>query len=99
MKSRSLSIRARILILLLAPLLPLLGIWFFSTNESFSSALDLLNSRTTADDAGVPANVVLIEIQAERKMSVVHLGQTVPPSLVAQRQRTDEAIAYFQRVS
>jgi signal transduction histidine kinase len=98
MKSRSLSIRARILVLLLAPLLPLLGIWFSSTNESFGSALDLLDSRTTADDAGVPANVVLTEIQAERKLSVVHLGQTVP-LLVAQRQKTDEAIAYFQRVS
>ena len=76
MKSRSLSIRARILVLLLAPLLPLLGIWFSSTYESFGSALDLLDSRTTADDAGVPANVVLTEIQAERKLSVVHLGQT-----------------------
>ncbi len=99
MKSRSLSIRARILILLMAPLLPLLGIWFFSTNESLGSALALLNSRATADDAGIPANLVVTEVQVERKLSVVNLGQPLQPVLVAQRQKTDEVIATFQRLS
>ncbi len=101
MKKRSWSIRTRILVLLLAPLLPLIGIWVFSTAGSFDSAVSLLNAKVEADNAGTPSNPVVVEIQAERKLSMVAVGTPKGggPDLKVQRGRTDAAIKEFRRLS
>lgn len=91
---RTWSIRSRVVVLLLAPLLPLLGMWAFSTGISLSSAGNLLDAQTNADELGLPASLVVFHLQAERKMSAVFvtIGQT-DPALKAKRQEVDAAIA------
>jgi hypothetical protein len=87
---RTWSIRSRVVLLLLAPLLPLVGMWAFSTSLSLSSAGNLLNAQTNADEIGLPASLVVFQLQAERKMSAVFVttGQA-DPALKAKRQEVD----------
>jgi signal transduction histidine kinase len=91
---RTWSIRTRVIVLLLAPLLPLLGMWAFSTAVSLSSAGNLLDAQTNADEIGLPASQVVFDLQAERKMSAVFVttGQA-DPELKARRQVVDNDIA------
>src|SRR4051812_30113141 len=88
------SIRSRVVILLLAPLLPLLGMWVFSTSISLSSAGNLLDAKTNADEIGLPASLTVFRLQAERKMSAVFVttGQA-DPALKTIRQDVDSSIA------
>src|SRR5262249_24367872 len=91
---RTWSIRTRVIVLLLAPLLPLLGMWAFSTAVSLSSAGNLLDAQTNADEIGLPASQVVFDLQAERKMSAVFVttGQA-GPELKARRHVADNHIA------
>lgn len=91
---RTWSIRSRVVVLLLAPLLPLLGMWAFSTAVSLSAAGNLLDAQTNAEEIGFPASQVVFDLQAERKMSAafVTTGQA-DPDLKPRRQVVDRDIA------
>jgi signal transduction histidine kinase len=81
-------------------LLPLVGIWVFSTAGSFESAVSLLNAKVEADNAGTPSNPVLVAVQAERKLSMAYVSLLKDkPALTIERERTDAAIADFRRLS
>src|SRR5262245_27456254 len=88
------SIRTRVVILLLAPLLPLLGMWLFSTGTSLSAAGKLLDAKTNADEIGLTASQTVFYLQSERKMSAVLVttGQA-DPALKGMRQDVDKSIA------
>jgi len=91
---RTWSIRSRVVVLLLAPLLPLLGMWAFSTGISLSTAGNLLDAQTNADELGLPASLVVFNLQAERKMSAVFVTTAqADPALKAKRQEVDASIA------
>jgi signal transduction histidine kinase len=91
---RTWSIRSRVVVLLLAPLLPLLGMWAFSTAVSLSAAGNLLDAQTNAEEIGLPASQVVFDLQAERKMSAafVTTGQA-DADLKPRRQVVDKDIA------
>jgi signal transduction histidine kinase len=95
------SIRSRIGILLLAPLVPLLGMWAFSTSISLASALNLLNAKTNAEEAVLPASEVVYQLQLERKLSTrfVSGDGRVEQELKSQREQTDVAIADLRRLA
>jgi signal transduction histidine kinase len=90
----TMSIRSRVVLLLLAPLLPLLGMWTFSTSVSLASASNLLDAKRSAEEIALPTSAVVVQLQAERKMSAVFVttGQT-NPELKAKRAQVDRTIA------
>jgi signal transduction histidine kinase len=96
---RGLSIRARVLTLLLAPLLPLLGMWAFSTTETVSTALNLFDAKTNIDRAGDPANKVVEALQLERKLTLLYVSEKAHSgnALTDQRRATDAAITDFHK--
>ncbi|MEU5548930.1 nitrate- and nitrite sensing domain-containing protein [Micromonospora sp. NPDC047793] len=108
MNTRDWPIRSKLTALVVVPVTALLALWIFATTLTFGPALDLLAARTLLYDLGRPGETVVAELQRERRLSVVHLGSPrtvcgqpptncVLPELVAQRDRTDIAIAELQR--
>ena len=88
------SIRSRVVILLLAPLVPLLGMWVFSTGISLSAAGNLLDAKTNGDEIGLPASNTVYFLQSERKLSAIFVttGQA-DPALKTGRKDVDASIA------
>ncbi|MBB5872505.1 signal transduction histidine kinase [Allocatelliglobosispora scoriae] len=101
MKRRTWSIRTRILTLLFAPLVPLVGMWIFSAGVTMGPALALLDAQTNVEFAGDPAAAVVEQLQVERKLSVLFVSSKSDDGreLTAQRAKTDEKIADFRRLS
>ncbi|MFI6521757.1 nitrate- and nitrite sensing domain-containing protein [Spirillospora sp. NPDC050679] len=102
MSPRLSSIRSRITLLVLVPLLSLAGLWAFVTVTSYGDAAQLLNSREFQQKSVLPTQRLIGELQKERRLSVWRLG--ADPSadrgvLNAQRQSTDEARAAVERHS
>lgn len=99
MNTRNWSIRSKITALLLVPLLALVVLWGFATSLTVPPAIDLLNFRTTSENVGLPAEILMTELQRERRLSVIYLGGS-PKTLAVldeQRARTDQAAAVFRR--
>lgn len=96
---RGFSIRSKIVVLLLAPLVPLLIMTIFTVGIANSPARSLGNAHTSVDSAGVPVGIVLSTLQAERALSVRlvsdkgHDHPQVTTQLAAARQATDGAMA------
>ena len=65
MNTRNWNIRAKITALLLVPLLALVALWGFATSLTIPPALDLLNFRTTSENVGQPAEVLMTELKKE----------------------------------
>jgi signal transduction histidine kinase len=100
MNTRNWSIRSKITALLLVPLLALVVLWGFATSLTAPPAINLLNFRTTSENVGQPAEILMTELQRERRLSLVYLGGTGGlPALDDQRARTDEAAASFRRTA
>ncbi|MFC4019397.1 nitrate- and nitrite sensing domain-containing protein [Micromonospora sp. GCM10011542] len=98
MRTRDWPIRSKLTALVVAPVTALLALWIFATTLTFGPALDLLSSRTLLYDLGRPGETVVVELQRERRLSVVQLAGTAAlPALAEQRQRTDRAVAELRR--
>ncbi|MEV7983745.1 nitrate- and nitrite sensing domain-containing protein [Micromonospora sp. NPDC085948] len=98
MRTRDWPIRSKLTALVVVPVTALLALWIFATTLTFGPALDLLSARTLLYDLGRPGEVVVTELQRERRLSVVQLaGTTRLPVLAEQRERTDRAIAELRR--
>jgi len=83
------------------PLVALLAVWLFATVLTADPALTLLSARTLAADVANPGEVVITELQRERRLSVQYLAD---PSatlglLTEQRAATDRAIDDFRRAA
>jgi signal transduction histidine kinase len=94
--NRRWTIRARILTLLMAPMIPLLAMLVFATSVALGPAINLRNARISVDAAGYPAAAVVVELQAERKASIYAVsspanGQAETSGLNAVRKATDAA--------
>lgn len=95
---RQWSIRAKIVALLLAPLIPLLVMTVFTVAVTLGPATNLRNARTSVDGAGFPAAILATQLQQERALSVVYTSTpTRRPETAAllstARAATDTAIA------
>ncbi len=99
MRTRDLSVRTKILALLLAPILALVALWIVATAATLDAARSLTAAQTYRDYARTPAERLIDQLQQERKLSVVYLGdkRADPEPLKDQRSRTDAALAAYRR--
>ena len=99
MKSRHWSIRSKIIALISVPLVALLALWAFATVLTSGPALNLLSARTLVTRINNPGQVLVSELQRERRLSVEYLSTTgtVTPALIAQRAATDRAALAFRQ--
>src|SRR5438067_10536075 len=74
MRTRDLSVRTKILALLLAPLLALVALWIVATAATLDAARSLTAAQTYRDYARTPAERLIDQLQQERKLSIVYLG-------------------------
>src|SRR3954464_2292750 len=100
MRTRNWSIRSKIIALVAVPLTALLALWIFATTLTAGPAFNLLSADTLLDTVGHPGEVLIGQLQHERRMSVEFLSRgdaAVPPVLITQRRATDRATAEFRR--
>ncbi|MEU4568211.1 nitrate- and nitrite sensing domain-containing protein [Micromonospora sp. NPDC023956] len=98
MNSRDWPIRKKLTALVVVPLSALLALWIFATTLALGPALDLLAAGTLLRDLGLPGDRVVVELQRERRLSVVQLaGPREVAELRDQRLRTDAAVAELRR--
>jgi signal transduction histidine kinase len=74
MRTRDLSVRTKILALLLAPLMALVALWIVATAATLDAARSLTAAQTYRDYARTPAERLIDQLQQERKLSIVYLG-------------------------
>jgi signal transduction histidine kinase len=92
------SIRSKIIALVTVPLVALLALWIFATVLTAGPAFNLLSAQTLLDKVGNPGEVLVGELQRERRLSVEYLSVAgaVPDALTEQRAATDRAIVDFR---
>ncbi|WP_314173589.1 nitrate- and nitrite sensing domain-containing protein [Streptomyces winkii] len=97
MRLRGRSIRRKIVVLLLVPLLSLVSIWAFATYITGRQAQELLNVVNTVDKVGDPAEDTAQALQRERRQVMVYLadprGSEALTQLKKQQRDTDAQIA------
>jgi nitrate/nitrite sensing protein/histidine kinase/DNA gyrase B/HSP90-like ATPase len=101
MRTRSWSIRAKIISLLLIPLVTLIAMWALATAVTVGPGLKLLDAQSTVDNIGRPALALVMQVQQERRLTAVFLasGRRDSGALNTQRDETDSALATFRRMS
>ena len=101
MRTRNWPIRAKIISLLMIPLVALIVMWVLATAVTLGPGLDLLATRNTVDTIARPAQNLANEVQAERKLTLVYIatGRREARPLTAQRGRTDAAAKVFRDLS
>jgi signal transduction histidine kinase len=101
MRTRNWSIRAKIVSLLLVPLITLIAMWALATAVTVRPGLDLLDAQNNVDNIGHPAEVLVNQVQQERRLSLIFLasGRRDQDTLNAQRAETDAAATTFRRLS
>jgi signal transduction histidine kinase len=100
MGSQNRSIRFKIFLLLLLPLLSLSALWGFVLNLTVSDGQSLLRGDTLYRTVGVTSTDLGLQLQAEREGSVVAVTtRELTEDLGEQRARTDRAVAAFQRAT
>ncbi|SCK57870.1 nitrate- and nitrite sensing domain-containing protein [Streptomyces sp. WMMB 322] len=96
MRLRGRSIRRKIVVLLLVPLLSLVSIWAFATYVTGRQAQQLLNVVNTVDKVGDPAQDAAQALQRERRQVMVYLadprGSEALTQLKQQQKDTDVQI-------
>ncbi len=99
MGSRNRSIRFKIFLLLLLPLLMLSAMWGFALKLTVGDGLVLLRSKTLYDTIGVASTDLGTQIQVERALTagVLSSGQTTSAGLTAQQAKTTAAADKFKK--
>ncbi|SDX92155.1 Signal transduction histidine kinase [Micromonospora pattaloongensis] len=98
MNTRNWSIRSKIVAMVAVPIAALLALWIFAITLTVDPALRLLSAQTMVDELVRPGELVVAELQKERRLAVVYLaGHGEVPTMAEQRARTDEAIAGLRR--
>ena len=94
MATRFSSIRARITLLVLVPLLALASLWVFITGVTYGDAHQLLQSRDFQQKIVLPTQELIDGLQKERRLSMAVVGGARPADrgqLATQRLVTDKA--------
>ncbi|MBB0244289.1 hypothetical protein FNQ90_09270, partial [Streptomyces alkaliphilus] len=94
MRFRGRSIRHKIVVLLLVPLLALVALWGFATALTLHEARQLTRVSHLVDEFGGPAADVVRDLRRERRETIVHLADPRGPreELRGARQATDRSI-------
>ena len=77
------SIRQRILLLVLVPVLSLIGLYIFATSITATAAINLARSDTLKNATGVPAGAFLGAVDAERPLAMIYLASPTGTNLAA----------------
>src|SRR6516165_9191884 len=96
MSWRQRSVRKRILLLALVPVLSLIGIYTFYTSIAARAAINLARAGTLKVQTTVPEGNILVALNTERPAAMVYLAASTPTNLAAyntQVQKTDRAVA------
>lgn len=99
-RPRPRSIRRRIALLLIVPLLSLIGLWGFAASLTLGAALNKNQVAKTYDRIGVPGAYLSIQLQIERALTAIVVathGQQGTDQLQAQRAKTDQAEQAFDK--
>jgi len=97
MGSQNRSIRFKIFLLLLLPLLSLSALWGFVLNLTVSDGWSLLRGDALHQTVGVTSTELGVQLQAEREHSLLRLTNGRPSAeLGEQRTRTDAALNAFR---
>jgi signal transduction histidine kinase len=101
MRTRNWSIRSKIVALVAVPLTALLALWIFATTLTAGPALHLLSAQTLLDTVSNPGEVLVGELQKERRLSVEFLSAPDSPAdrLATQRAATDRAATDFRQAA
>ncbi|MFD1541643.1 sensor histidine kinase [Nonomuraea guangzhouensis] len=98
MGSQNRSIRFKIFLLLLLPLLSLSALWGFALNLTVGDGQALLRANTLYQTIGVTSTDLGLQLQAERAQSAVAVTtRQLTQELGAQRAGTDKSVARFQK--
>ncbi|MGO9078830.1 MAG: nitrate- and nitrite sensing domain-containing protein [Streptosporangiaceae bacterium] len=101
MRIRHRSVRLRIFLLVLVPVISLIGLYAFAAAITAGAAINLARSRTVKADVGAPTGRLEAQIGAERLLAVVYLAAPTPRNMAAlraQEHTTDLARAAFAAV-
>jgi signal transduction histidine kinase len=93
------SIRLRIFLLVVIPILSLIGIYAFAATITASDAINLSQSRTVFNTISLPSGLLESALDSERVYAVVYLADPAPlnrAALQAQEQKTDRSITAFK---
>ncbi|WP_433311907.1 nitrate- and nitrite sensing domain-containing protein [Micromonospora chersina] len=96
MGSRSTNLRTKIIALLAS----LIALWAFAAWVTVRDGFNLLGVQALNARVFEPSDPLLLQLQNERRLSLLYLGQSDPDQLqelVAQRQRTDDSAAALWR--
>ncbi|MET8837237.1 nitrate- and nitrite sensing domain-containing protein [Micromonospora sp. NPDC004540] len=96
MGSRSTNLRTKIIALLAS----LIALWAFAAWVTVRDGFNLLGVQALNARVFEPADPLLLQLQNERRLSLLYLGQSDPDQLqelAAQRQRTDDSAAALWR--
>jgi signal transduction histidine kinase len=94
------SIRLRIFLLVLIPILSLIGLYAFAVSITASDAINLARSKTVKNTIGLPTGQLEAQVDAERIIAVVYLASPNPLTLAAlhaQELKTGTALSAFSR--
>ncbi|WP_018655495.1 nitrate- and nitrite sensing domain-containing protein [Actinomadura flavalba] len=100
MNGRLSSIRARITLVTLVPLVALVGLWIFATGITSGDAVRLIQGRDLGVQVIEPTQNTVDALQKERRLSMWRVGHGGDPEgadLAAQRRATDGFRAASQR--
>jgi len=102
MRLRRTSIRVRVFLLVLIPLLALIGVYTFAVAGQLGTAVGLANAGKVAGATITPTSKLLVTLNAERSLAVGYLG-TGSDSLMAeyraQAAATDQALRVLEDIS
>ena len=102
MRLRRTSIRVRVFLLVLIPLLALTGVYGFAVAGQLGTAVGLSNAGKVAGATITPTSKLLVALNAERSLAVGYLG-TGSGSLMAeyraQAAATDQALRVLEDIS
>jgi signal transduction histidine kinase len=90
------SIRQKVLLLVLVPVISLVGLYIFATVITARDAINLARTDTLKNATGVPVGAFLTTLDSERPLALVYLSRPTAPNLAALQAaqgRTDGAIA------
>ncbi|MDY7091154.1 MAG: nitrate- and nitrite sensing domain-containing protein, partial [Actinomycetota bacterium] len=101
MRKKPRSIRSKVVLALLVPLLALTGLWALDVKSSFADATALRDTYNTRDNVSLPTDRMVAALQSERTESIEFLATPDGDAgdLRARRVATDAAVVQFQEGS
>ncbi|HEY5016230.1 MAG TPA: sensor histidine kinase [Streptosporangiaceae bacterium] len=96
------SIRFRVLLLVLVPLVSLIGVYSYATTGAVRSAVRLVRAGTVANVTITPTSNLMKQLDAERSLAVTYLVSPTSQALSdynRQQARTSAALKKFEGVS